>query len=134
MVESFFMSNMAPQVGIGLNRAIWAKLEGAVRQWADDFGLIVAISGPVYGDKPATIGETGVVVPAGFYKIVYQPDRRRAVAFLFPNRRIPHQDFGKFIVAIAEIEQQTGIDFLAGLPTREQRRLEARKGSPIRAP
>lgn len=31
MSESFFLSNMSPQVGIGFNRHIWKNLEEAVR-------------------------------------------------------------------------------------------------------
>ena len=36
MKESFFLSNIVPQVGIGFNRDIWAKLENHVRDIARD--------------------------------------------------------------------------------------------------
>ena len=38
MSDSFLLSNMAPQVGIGFNRHIWAQLEAAVRGWVEQRG------------------------------------------------------------------------------------------------
>ena len=36
MSESFFMSNLAPQIGPGFNRGIWKALERRMRYWACD--------------------------------------------------------------------------------------------------
>ncbi|MGB1027108.1 MAG: DNA/RNA non-specific endonuclease, partial [Rhodospirillaceae bacterium] len=48
MDESFFMTNMAPQVGIGFNRYIWKHLEAYVRDLTKERGPLVAITGPIY--------------------------------------------------------------------------------------
>ena len=64
MKESFFLSNIAPQVGLGLNSGIWSDLERLTRQWICGHGELVVISGPIYGDRPATIGDDKVAVPS----------------------------------------------------------------------
>jgi len=62
MKESFFLSNIVPQVGAGFNRDIWATLEGHVRDLARARGELYVITGPVYpaetGNKKITIGES----------------------------------------------------------------------------
>lgn len=40
MVESFYLSNMVPQVGRGMNQGIWKDLEEKVRQWALNRGEV----------------------------------------------------------------------------------------------
>lgn len=53
MVESFFLSNIVPQVGVGFNRGIWKELEDHVRDVVRDRGELYVVTGPVYR------GETG---------------------------------------------------------------------------
>lgn len=134
MAESFLMTNMAPQVGIGMNRNIWAHLEDAVRGWAQERGHVVVITGPVYGDKPRPIVqnegkpnrvEGKVLVPESFYKIVYDPARRRAIAFLVPNQNLTGRRVDEFIATIKDIEDRTGLNFLSKLPARDQRQIES---------
>ena len=52
MSESFFMSNMAPQVGAGFNRSSWRALERKMRQWACDRGVRYVLTGPLFEDRP----------------------------------------------------------------------------------
>lgn len=135
MVESFYLSNMAPQVGLGLNRDIWADLEGLARTWTCARGELVAFTGPIYDDDPPkTISDSKLAVPTAFYKIVYDPNRKRAIAFILPNRKVDRKGQTSWevlkenhIVAIAEVEQRTGLDFLTALSRRDQNRLEKTK-------
>ena len=124
MVESFLLSNMAPQVGIGFNRGIWARLEDRVRSWTLSRGRLIVITGPIHGDEDRRIGENGVAVPAGFFKIVFDPEANRAIGFKFQNRKLMGEDIANFVVPIREIEDDTGLDFLAELPKRRQNLLE----------
>jgi endonuclease G len=141
MRESFYLSNMAPQVGIGLNRGIWAELEEITRTWTCGRGRLVVITGPIYGERPkrAKAGSS-VHVPEAFYKIAYDPDRRRAIAFVLPNKKIDkrgrsaEEALKDHIVSIHDIEDRTGLDFLSALSRRDQNRLESRKAAmwPVR--
>src|SRR5262249_33543760 len=48
MVESFFLSNIVPQVGPGFNRGIWKELEDNVRDLVtNNRGELYVITGPV---------------------------------------------------------------------------------------
>lgn len=79
MSDSFYLSNMSPQNG-SFNRGIWAKLEAAVRDWAEETFITYVVTGPVL-EKPASeygfIGANEVSVPEYYYKallFVYADD------------------------------------------------------------
>lgn len=135
MDESFYLSNMAPQVGIGFNRGIWRELESYVRDLVYDREPIVIFTGPIYSGsdkklvaktRDGTKRTTDVTVPAFFYKIVYDPDRKRAIAFKLPNKKVPggRDELKRYRVTIDQIEDDTGLDFLVALSRRDQRRIE----------
>lgn len=119
MSESFLLSNIAPQVGPGFNRGIWRMLEKRVRQWAKQRGELYVITGPAYlGGRPKTLGNNGVAVPSHFYKIIFDPVRVEAIAFLLPNKRLPSSSLPQFLTSVDRIEQVTGLDFLNKLEDR----------------
>lgn len=142
--ETFFLSNMAPQLG-DLNRKIWADLEHDVRQWAIDHGGAHVITGGFFydpkEDNPETadgsipytiIGKNAVSVPTHFYKIVVGKDgsgQFQAIAFVFEHRKhkSPWQ-FEEQVRPIDWIEEQTGIDFMPELTPSEADRLEKNAG------
>jgi endonuclease G, mitochondrial len=124
MDESFLLSNMAPQVGIGFNRHIWAHLEDAVRGWTERRRDLVVITGPIYQAARVPIGTNHVAVPSHFFKIAYEPRRNRAVALILPNEKIKGNDLGKFVRSIDEIEELTGFNFLTALSKPRQRAVE----------
>jgi endonuclease G len=141
MRESFYLSNMAPQVGIGFNRHIWADLEGLVRDWTCDRGpkgTLVAISGPIYDDEPpAPLNKKDdkVALPTHFYKIAYDPKARRAIAFILPNKKIDTKGrrvedaLQPYIVSVRDVEARAGLDFFAAFPRSRQAAIEANKAA-----
>jgi endonuclease G len=124
MDQSHFLSNIAPQIGIGFNRGIWARLEAAVRTWTEHRGHLIAITGPIYDETTRLMAGTDIPVPKRFYKIVYEPQRHRAIAFIFPNKKIQGSNLDPFRATIDEIETATGIDFLPDLPNSIETRIE----------
>lgn len=125
MSESFYLSNMVPQAGEGMNRGIWAKLEGKVRTWVQKRGELFIYSGPIYpvsGVK--TIGRNRVAVPEALYKVILDPNRREAIAVIMPNEPLKTEDMPKYLVPVREVEKQTGLDFFSVLPQEEQDRIE----------
>ena len=129
MIQSFYLSNMAPQIGPGMNRGIWADLEKLTRQWVCAHGRLVAISGPIYEDAAKTVGDDKVAVPSAFYKILYEPERKRIIAFVLPNRSIDKEGrsaieaLKPFMVKAGDIEDRVGLSFLDGLSSRDRSRL-----------
>jgi len=133
MSESFLLSNMAPQVGIGFNRNIWRSLETAVRGWVQERGRLTIITGPIFAIENSrvsydVIGENNVAVPTHFYKIVVDnndPDNVQALAFMMPNRDLSGENYGDYLTTIDAIESATGIDFLSALPAAVQHTVES---------
>jgi len=162
MAESFFFSNIVPQVGKGFNRNIWKQLEDLTRRLiTDGTGRpeLYVITGPVYRDEDGrtiTIAantnacgkriviempkrdlicgkkmkcEEGVAVPAALYKIIYDPNMKRANAFIMPNKnhneapdfKNPADYLRKFQTTVQVVERHTGLQFFRDLPARTRR-------------
>lgn len=115
MFESFYYSNMSPQVP-GFNRGIWKKLEERVRTWAIENNSLMVVTGPVLSKGLKTIGADRVSVPERYYKVIldnHEPGIK-AIAFLIPNAS---QSIGlqSFVVSIDSVESVTGIDFFPNI-------------------
>lgn len=133
MSDSFLLSNMGPQVGIGFNRHIWAYLEAAVRGWVEQRGTLTIITGPVFAVDDGqvsykVIGKNHVAVPTHFYKIVVDAkdlSNVEALAFMLPNEKLSGRHYSEFPTTIDEIEKATGLNFLAALPANVQDAVES---------
>lgn len=122
--ESFYMSNMSPQAH-ALNIGIWNDIEAKVRTWSKKFGPLVVVTGPVLKPGLATIGRsTQVAVPEQYFKIVYDPKRGKAIAFLVENRAYPDKLSSDLTVSVDEVERISGVDFFAGLPDSAEQGFE----------
>lgn len=150
MEESFYLTNMVPQVGPNMNRGIWAELEGLVRKWSVARGKVIVVSGPIFDVNSKTIGGSEVWVPSYLYKIVVDPNTGDSIGFIMPNRQIitrktKNVDAGNmlypqtqaayaencsrvctlddFIVPVAKIEDFLGIDFFpaVNIPSKAQK-------------
>ncbi|MGA2465849.1 MAG: DNA/RNA non-specific endonuclease [Thermodesulfobacteriota bacterium] len=124
MKECFYLSNMVPQ-NKGMNRGIWKSLEEYIRDWAIDRDEIYIFTGPIGVRK--TIGKNKVAVPTHLYKIIYDPNKREAIAFIMPNRELNTKDMPKYIVTIRDVEGKTGLDFLSSLDKELQDKIETKK-------
>jgi endonuclease G len=109
MSESFFLSNMVPQVPNN-NRGAWKQLETWVRDWVDEGRDLHVISGAIYDRGYTTIGNS-VGVPTRLYKIVIDKQKNTSVAWILPNGPLPVADLPKFQTTVAEVERATGIQF-----------------------
>lgn len=126
MDDSFYLSNMSPQVG-SFNRGIWAKLESVVRTFAAQNQAICVVTGPVLTDGPyETIGVNEVAVPNYYYKAIldYSGDEHKAIGFLLKNEG-SNAALTTFAVSIDYLEEVTGLDFFPALPDDEEELLEA---------
>ncbi|MEL6638948.1 MAG: DNA/RNA non-specific endonuclease, partial [Bacteroidota bacterium] len=70
MSESFYMSNMSPQIR-NFNGGAWRELEETVRDWTYEFGRLYVITGPVLSRGiREKIGDNGVSVPDEYFKVI----------------------------------------------------------------
>ena len=126
MSESFFLTNMSPQVP-GLNRGMWRILEEQIRKWTRKEKELYIITGPIIRPNYKTIGPNKVTVPQWYYKIIvdYHEPEIKALAFMIPNRK-PQKSLHSFAVSIDKLEEVTQLDFLNLLPQKVQEQLESK--------
>ena len=128
MIECFYLSNMVPQVGKGMNQGIWKDLEEYVRKWVIDRNELYIFTGPIYeGGVKETIGKNKVAVPTHLYKIVYDPNKAEAIAFIMPNEKLDSKNMPNYIVTVRDIEKKTGLDFLSNYNEQVQDVIETKK-------
>lgn len=127
--ETFYLSNMVPQIGKTFNQGIWRELEERVRKWTVARGETWIITGGMFYDPLEetpetadglipydTIGENEVGVPTHTYKIVVAktPERKwESIAFVMANKKYnkPYR-LHLYITTIDWIEERTGINFM----------------------
>ena len=125
MSESFFLSNISPQVA-GFNRGIWKRLEAGVRDLAVENEELHVVTGPVLRDGLRAIGPNQVSVPEHFYKVILdnKGPELKALGFILPNQAASGP-LSQFAVSVDSVERLTGIDFFPALPDSLEDRLEA---------
>lgn len=116
MYESFLYSNICPQ-NTRLNSGDWNEIEIACRRWAEKYGDIYIVCGPVlYNQEHKTIGTHKVVVPEAFYKVVLcLRGSPKGIAFICKNEN-DNKKTMHYVNTIQETERITGICFFPNLP------------------
>lgn len=125
MEQSFLFTNICPQAP-QLNRGDWNEMEMACRKWAQKYGEIYIVCGPVlYNRKHTTIGHNKVTVPEAFFKVVLcMKDTPKAIAFIYKNTD-GNRPKGDYANSVDEVERITGINFFPSLPDNIERQVEA---------
>lgn len=126
MEETFFMSNICPQVN-ALNTGAWKNLEEKCRLWAQIDGRIYIVCGPIIDEKPMElIGDSRVWVPSRFFKAIIAPysNPARGIGFIMPNEKVKG-GMQPCAVTIDEIERITGHDLFPALPDDIEAELES---------
>lgn len=138
--------NAVPQRA-AFNKGIWRDLEDLTADWANRFGDVWIVTGPIIegGQPKAYIGEKQrkemlVAIPDALFKIVIHetadPDRPEVLAFRFPQQHPKYKqpkprDLAYFLVSVDQIEKETGLDFLSALPDAAEAQIEAVKAAKL---
>lgn len=141
MNDTFFLTNMCPQVGEGFNRDYWAHFEDFCRRLTTRYPSVRIVTGPLYLPKrdPSdgkwrvtyeVIGNPpNIAVPTHFYKVIFAEDGTTAGpvavgAFVLPNARIPNEKpLTDFEVPVEMVERASGLEFMTKLPPQRRKRL-----------
>ncbi len=114
--ESFLFTNACPQVQ-GLNSGDWNEMEIMCRRWAEKYGSLYIVCGPIlYDGKHKRIGKSKVAVSDAFFKVVLRlGDNPSAIGFIYKNMsgNRPKRDY---VNTVDEVERITGYDFFPALP------------------
>ncbi|KAG0355420.1 nuclease [Podila minutissima] len=139
MDETFYLSNIAPQVGDGFNRDYWAHFENFCRKLTNKYQDVYVITGPLYLPyqdpvdkkyyiKHEVIGNPpNIGVPTHFYKIILT-DRGNGDmamgAFVLPNNVIQNEvPLTAFQVPIEAVEKASGLKFFEMLERKALKNL-----------
>lgn len=110
MSESFFLSNMQPQLANN-NRGAWRLLESSERDLAKAGGDYYIISGGIWDAGYQKTGN-GLGIPTRLYKIIYNKTTKQVKAYLMPNGPIsPATDWPKYETTLAAVESAAGMKF-----------------------
>lgn len=115
--ETFVLSNMCPQ-NPNLNRGDWKEIEMACRKWAENYGCVHIVCGPIFfkSQEHERIGPNKIPVPEAFFKVVLcaDPTAPRGIGFICRNTDGNRKkDF--YVNSIRQVERVTGYDFFPAL-------------------
>eukprot|EP00049_Salpingoeca_infusionum_P024423 m.15888 g.15888 ORF g.15888 m.15888 type:complete len:314 (+) comp6833_c0_seq1:219-1160(+) len=125
MQETFYLTNISPQVGAGFNRDAWATLENYCRRLTNVYTDVYVVSGPLYLPKTMSngkkfmqyevIGPNNVAVPTHFFKVVageMADGKIEIQAFIMPNKQIESgHSLSEYLVPLEEAEKLSGFLF-----------------------
>lgn len=126
MKESFYLTNICPQDN-NLNCGDWNELEIACRDWANKYGDIYIVAGPIlYKGKHKTIGPNKVTVPEAFFKVVLcMNGTPKAIGFIYKNQPCNNPQ-SSYVNSIDQVERITGFDFFPNLPDEIEEIVESK--------
>lgn len=116
MYESFLFTNCCPQHA-SLNSGVWNQIEMSCRRWAEKYGDVYIVCGPVlFQKKHETIGPNQVVVPDAFFKVVlcYVDGKPEGIGYVCKNQKEDNKR-NSYVNTIHEIERITGFTFFPSL-------------------
>ncbi|XP_026728286.1 endonuclease G, mitochondrial [Trichoplusia ni] len=139
--QTFFLTNMAPQVGEGFNRHAWNTLEKHVRKLTKVYNNVYCCTGPLYLPRRESdgksyvryqvIGANTVAVPTHFYKVVVceAPDGTLDMeAYVMPNQKIPDETpVSSFMVPPETVERAAGLLFFDKVHRSKLNRINGKK-------
>jgi len=126
MNQSFLLTNMCPQ-DEKLNGGGWKKLEEKCRSWANQYGEIYIVAGPIFNEPiTRTMGKGKIAIPDAFFKVILcLQGTPKAIGFVY-NNDSSSQVMKDRIRSVDEIETITGFDFFSSLPDDVEEEVESR--------
>ncbi|WP_215426428.1 DNA/RNA non-specific endonuclease [Agarivorans albus] len=140
--QTFTFLNAVPQRK-KFNSGIWLDLEYITSAWAQEYGKLWVITGPIYidGMPSGYIGEGEefkVAIPDALFKIVVRESNLEnpdVLAFIYPQLGAGYYsknyDHSRYLTSIAEIEEITGLSFLNSISEIKRKKLKAQTASDI---
>lgn len=125
MSETFLLTNMCPQ-DRSLNSGLWNRIEMDCRKWAQKYGDVYIVCGPVFLKcEHETIGVNKVFVPEAFFKVILcLQGKPKAIGFVVRNNE-GKKKRDQFVNTVDDVERITGMDFFPALPDSVEDVVEA---------
>lgn len=120
-----------------MNNGIWKNLENLTADWADKYGAVWIIVGPIFYDEQTDddwqgeAGEVPAAIPDALFKVVVKEKDVGidVLAFVYPNQDIDkvdgEWDHLSYAVTVDFIEDATGLNMFPDLSVEEQQQVES---------
>ena len=132
MAQTYYSTNMTPQIQNGFNGGIWAKLEEAVRYAVPQGDTLYVVTGASFRKVNENLATKKIVnkndgkslpVPNYYWKVLLKVERSngklsaaRTLGFWLPHDDLKGRSYMEYAVSVDQIEQWTGFDFFVNLP------------------
>lgn len=149
MAQTYYSTNMTPQIQKGMNSGIWSSLEAAVRSCVPVNDTLYVVTGAAFrkagGNEEihyitsARDGKT-LPLPNYYWKVILKVKRSgagisdaKAIGFWIDHSDhgsrkslgADYRDYDSFTVSVDQIETWTGFDFFVNLPDSIENTAEA---------
>ena len=126
MYETFLLSNVCPQ-NANLNSGLWNQIEISSRRWAEKYGDIYIICGPMYfkSKEMQYIGENNVAIPDAFFKVILCLNGDpKCIGFICRNTD-GNKKKDMYVNTLEEVERLTGLHFFPQLDPETRKLVES---------
>ena len=126
MRESFYTSNICPQ-NANLNRGDWNDIEEMVREYAQRYGAVYVVCGPIVGEEPEYMGNyQRIAIPDAFYTALLRKKGEGWTAIGFVCKNVAGSNpILYYVRTVDEIEELAGVDLFYGLPDEVENEMES---------
>ncbi len=127
MLESFYYTNCIPQ-DEKLNNGKWNQLEMKTRSWAQQYGKVFVVTGPIFFQSDTLrIGPHGIAVPHACFKALLAPTETSytAIAFVMQNGE-EKRSVRECAITVDELEALLGLDLFCNLPDELEKSVESK--------
>lgn len=144
MAQTYYMTNITPQLQNGFNADIWLDLEKAVRNVAYNCDTVYVVTGAAFRKKGGSetintffntrYDDKELSIPNYYWKALLKVSwsgqevtSASTIGFWFPHEDLLGESYddSKYVVSVSQIESWTGFDLFANLPSTLQSSAEA---------
>lgn len=142
--QTFYYTNITPQIQNEFNGGIWLKLENAVKNWAKSSGsngndTLYVVTGAVLqkvggNETIKRESKNNVAIPNYYYKVLLKKKKNSTTEYTAIGFWLEHKKYDTQAApthsnsyTVDQIEEWTGFDFFANLPEDVQSRMESVK-------
>ena len=132
--QTYYATNMTPQIQNGFNGGIWSSLEEAVRSTTSSADTVYVATGPAFQKVGEAKSVTWILpqnetvkecpVPNYYWKVLLKVKRDKnknvtsasAIGFWFDHKVYSNDSYTNYAVSVKQIEGWTGFDFFVNVP------------------
>ena len=130
--QTFYFTNMTPQIGQKMNQSIWEDLETAVRGWSSGIDTLYVVTGAMpttATDKQIQYAQDNngknIAIPKYYFKALARKvgGNYQTIAFKLDHKPYGDTQYMKYAISVSELENMTGFTFFPSLPSEVKKTL-----------